>query len=208
MFPPGYFLIIDIVLQLITAGVALAIAAFAFRGHRWIGERNLMFIYAAFTLLAIAFFASGLTYAYALLAKVTLSVGAAPILVLDMGLWVYYILSVFAYGLLTYAYLRRVREVPIAAAIVGTSLFLAAPPLETILIILLFAIFLSQVVHYGARKSRNSLIVTSSFLMLLLSHIFILFGNLASVSYVVGKILQLFAFISLLYLLSRMRGVA
>lgn len=208
MFPPAYFLAIDIVLQLITAGVALAIAVFAFRGYRWIGEKNLLYIYLAFTLLAIAFFASGLTYSYAWLAKITLSKNAAPLLVLDIGLWIYYILSIVAYGLLAYAYLRRIRDIPIGAAIVGTSLFLAAPPLETILIVLLFAIFLSQLTHYSARKSRNSFIVLSSFLMLLLSHIFILFGNLASFSYVVGKILQLFAFIALLYLLSRMRGAA
>jgi hypothetical protein len=74
------------------------------------------------------------------------------------------------------------------------------------MIILLFVIFLSQLTHYSAKSSQNSLIVMSSFLMLLLSHVFILFGNLASLSYVVGKILQLFAFISLLYLVSRMRG--
>lgn len=208
MFPPAYFLVIDIVLQLITAGVALAIAVFAFRGYRWIGEKNLLYIYLAFTLLAIAFFASGLTYSYAWLAKITLSENAAPLLVLDIGLWIYYILSIVAYGLLAYAYLRRIRDIPIGAAIVGTSLFLAAPPLETILIVLLFAIFLSQLTHYSARKSRNSFVVLSSFLMLLLSHIFILFGNLASFSYVVGKILQLLAFIALLYLLSRMRGAA
>jgi len=206
MFPPAYFLVIDIVLQLITAGVALAVAIFAFRGYRWIGEKNLLYIYLAFTLLAIAFFASGLAYTYAWLAKVTLSENAAPLLVLDIGLWIYYILSIVAYGLLAYAYLRRIRDMPIGAAIVGTSLFLAAPPLETILIVLLFAIFLSQLTHYSARKSRNSFVVLSSFLLLLLSHIFILFGNLASISYVVGKILQLFAFVALLYLLSRMRG--
>jgi len=206
MFPPAYFLALDIVLQLITAIVALAVAVFAFRGFRWVGEKNLLYIYLAFTLLAVAFFASGMTYAYAWLAKLTLSRGAAPFLVLDLGLWVYYILSIGAYGILAFAYLRRVRDVPIGAAIVGTSLFLAAPPLETVMMVLLFVIFLSQLTHYGAKKSQNSLIVMSSFLMLLLSHIFILFGNLASFSYVVGKILQLFAFISLLYLLSRMRG--
>jgi len=206
MFPPAYFLTLDIVLQLITAVVALAVAVFAFRGFRWVGEKNLLYIYLAFTMLAVAFFASGVTYAYAWLAKLTFARGAAPLFVLDLGLWTYYILSIVAYGILAFAYLHRVRDIPVAAAIAGTSLFLAAPPLETIMIILLFVIFLSQLTHYSAKSSQNSLIVMSSFLMLLLSHVFILFGNLASLSYVVGKILQLSAFISLLYLVSRMRG--
>jgi hypothetical protein len=127
MFPPAYFLTLDIVLQLITAVVALAVAVFAFRGFRWVGEKNLLYIYLAFTMLAVAFFASGVTYAYAWLAKLTFARGAAPLFVLDLGLWTYYILSIVAYGILAFAYLHRVRDVPVAAAIAGTPSFLRLP---------------------------------------------------------------------------------
>ncbi len=206
MFPPGWFLALDVLTEIVTAIVALIVAVYAFKGFRWIGERSLFYIYVAFSLLSAAFFASALTFAYAWLARLTFAKAAAPFVVLDLGLWTYYGLSVLAFAILVYAYVRQIRELSVVAAVAGGSLFFAAPVFESLMVILLFVILIAQLTHYNVKKSRNSMIVTSSFLMLLLSHIFILFGNIESLSYVAGKMLQLVAFLTLLSVLGRLRG--
>ncbi len=206
MFPPPWFLPLDIIFQLVTAIVCLIVAAFAFRGYQWIGERSLMFLYAAFSLLAAAFFLNGITMGYALFARLTFARAAAPFVFVDLGFWLYFILQALAYILLAYAYHRRLKDMPSSLALIGGSLLFAAPLFETLIVLSLFIIVAAQVAHYMTSKSRNSWIVTRSFLLILISQILILFGAFFQIGYVSGKIIQLVGFLSLLALLYRLRG--
>jgi len=207
MLPPGWFLALDVLFQFTTTVIAVGVAAFAYRGFRWMGERTFLFLSLAFCLLAAGFFINGLTLGYAIVVKLTFARAQAPFFIADIGLWAYYILQIAAYSVLVYAYTRKLRSVPTAAAVLGGTLFLFGPIAEIIIVILLFVIVLAQIVHYSARKSRNSLIVIGSFLFLLMGNLLILFSTFDSFVYVLGKVLQMVAFFSLVLLLYRLRGI-
>lgn len=205
MFPPGWFVVLDVILQFVTALIATAVAIFAFRGYKWSGERTLFCLFLSFSLLATAFFINALTFTYAIALKLTFAEARAPFFIADVGLWAYYILEVTAYMILAYSYARRLRGA-VAGAVLGGSLFFFGPLAEMIIVVLLFVTTLAQFSYYSAKRSTNSLIVSVSFSLLLIANVLMLFGMFTSVGYVAGKLIQMVAFLSLLVLLNRLRG--
>jgi len=207
MYPPRWFLPVDVVISLVITVVSMGIAIYSLHGFRWVKERSLHFLYLAFTLLAIGFFANGLTFGYAYLAKVNFARASTALAVADLGLWIFYLLSIAAYFILVYAYWRNVREISIATAAVS-ALVLWGPILDAVLVILIFVIVFAQATHFSMRRSKNAVIVTGSFALILLSQILLLMGNIDANLYVGGKVLELFAFLALLYPLIKMRRPA
>jgi hypothetical protein len=207
MYPPRWFLPYDIIIQLVMTLVSMGIAIYALRGFRWVKERSLYYLYLAFVLLAIGFFASGVTYGIDFLGKLS-GPGAPPsVPILDLGTLAYYLFSIAAYAILAYAYFRNVRDASIAIAAFGSVFMAAAPVLETVVIVLLFMIVFAQLIHLSVRRSRSALAVCGSFGLILVSNILVLTSSVESEDfYVAGKVLELVAFVILLLLLLRMRG--
>ncbi len=65
MIPPRWFLPYDVMIQLITAFVALAVGLFAYRGFALIRDRTFKALSIAFVLLSMGFFIKGLALAMA-----------------------------------------------------------------------------------------------------------------------------------------------
>ena len=134
----------------------------------------------------------------------------------DVGFWIYYIISIIALIILVYAYASRLRDASLVLAamglaaqrMVGGSLLGAAPYMEMVVIALLVIIVIAQAAHLTVKRGLYSIAVTWSFLLMLLSHILILLSPVEDVVHVVGRVLELFGFLSLLgvlYLLRRGR---
>ncbi len=223
MFPPRWFLPYDALFQLITAFVALAVAMYALRGHQWVRERTLYALFLAFLLLSMGLFINSITLTYTYLSGISFSAASDPFSVADIGFWAYYVMSMFAYSLLLFAYTFRLREssavlvggmLLLAAGnggpgggAAGSSLMIAGPVVELYLVILLIIIVISQLAHLMVRRSRYSIMVTFSFLLILISHLLIMFSSLEDVTYVIGRLLELAGFLSLLGMLYGIRRV-
>jgi hypothetical protein len=206
MFSPRWFMPYDILIQLVMTMVSMGIAIFALRGFRWVKEKSLYYLYLAFAILAIGFFANGIGLGYDFIVRSGGPNSMSPMLFIDLGFLIYYVASIFACAILVYAYFRNVRDASIAAAVFGIFLTATAPLLESLIIVLLFAIVFAQIIHLSIRSSKNSIIVCLSFGLILLSHILVLTSDMASENYyVVGKILQLIAFVILLAMLMKVR---
>jgi hypothetical protein len=222
MFPPRWFIPYDALFQLITAFVALAVAMYALRGHQWVKERTLYALFLAFLLLSTGLFINSITLAYTYLSGISFSASSDPLSVADIGFWAHYVMSMFAYSLLLFAYTFRLREssAMLAGGLVllavgggggngggaaGGSLLMAGPVVEMYLVILLLIIVISQLAHLMVRRSRYSIMVTFSFLLILISHILIMFSSLEDITYVVGRLLELAGFISLFGMLYSLR---
>jgi hypothetical protein len=214
MFPPQWFIVPDLIIQFVLAMIALAVAVFAFRGYSWFGERTMKYLFLAFSLLTLAFFVQGLTLGYAVLSHITWTRVPAPAAIADLGFWIYYLLQIIAYGLLVLSYTRRLSRSSYVGAVAGLAaganagwtIFAFGFLAEMIIIVLLFVIVMAQLTHYMTKRSSNSLIVTSSFSFLLLGNILILVGIFLDLGYVLGKLLTVVAFLSLVLLLNRLRG--
>lgn len=229
MFPPRWFLPYDALFQLITAFVALAVAMYALKGHQWVRERTLYALFLAFLLLSIGLFINCITLTYTYLFGVSFTSPSDPLSVADMGFWAYYALSMFAYSLLVFAYTLRLREssMPLSMLLLvgaggngsgggaggggggggaaGSTLLTAGPVAELILVILLLIIVISQLAHLMVRRSRYAIMVTLSFLFMLVSHLLIMFSSHEDIVYVVGRVLELTGFLSLFVVLYGLR---
>jgi hypothetical protein len=195
----------DILIQLIMTFVSMGVAIFALRGFRWVKEKSLYYLYLSFTILAIGFFAEGLTLGYDYIVR-SGGPGAASPMFIDLGFVIYYCASMLAYGILVYAYFKNVRDASIAAALFGMFLMSTTPLMESLIIVLLFAIFFAQLIHLSIRTSKNSIIVCSTFGLIFASHILVLISDSGVENfYVAGKILQLIAFSILLAMLMKVR---
>lgn len=207
MFTPRWFMPYDVLIMLVMTAVSMAIAIFALRGFRWVKERSLYYLFMAFVLLAIGFFANGLTLGYDFLQRTGDPNSFQPMAFIDLGYAIYFLCSIVAYGILAYAYFRNVREASLAAAIFGMLLTSSIPLIECIIIVLLFALVFAQIIHLSIHRSRYSMIVCGSFMLILASHIMMLMSDMAHQDYYVfGKLLQLGAFVMLLAMLLKLRG--
>lgn len=227
MFPPRWFLPYDALFQLITAFVALAVAMYALKGHQWVREKTLYALSLAFLLLSLGLFINCITLTYTYLFGVSFTAPSDPLSVADMGFWAYYALSMFAYSLLVFAYTLRLREssVPLSGlALVGaggngaggggggagggaagSTLLTAGPVAELILVVLLLIIVISQLAHLMVKRNRYAIMVTFSFLLMLVSHLLIMFSSLEDIVYVIGRVLEVIGFISLFVVLYGLR---
>ncbi len=225
MFPPRWFLPYDAFFQLLTAFVALAVAMYALRGHRWVREKILYNLFLAFLLLAVGLFVNGITLTYTYALGISFTMPSDPLSIADVGFWAYYIMSMLAYSLLIFAYASRLKESVVALAGgagvggagggapgggmwgggAGSSLLTVGPFMELILVILLLVIVIGQIAHLVVKRSWYSIMVTVSFTLLLASHLLIMFSPVEDIIYVVGRIFELLGFISIFGVLYGLR---
>jgi hypothetical protein len=216
MFPPRWFLPYDAVFQIVLAMVALAVAAYALRGHQMIKERTLFALFLSFLLMSIALFVNAATLSTTYVTATTFARTAQPASAADMGFWIYYLLSIMALTILIYAYADRLRGTTAAAAgalflgtAAGGSLLEAGPVLEMAIVILLALVVMAQVLHYLSKRNKFSLMVAVSFSLILLGHLLIMVSSYEDSLYVLARFFELAGFISILvvlYLLMRGKG--
>jgi len=219
MFPPRWFLPYDAFFQLLTAFVALAVALYALRGHKWVKEKILYNLFLAFLLLSVGLLINGVTLAYAYALRVPFTAPSGPLVMADVGFWAYYFMSMLAYTLLIFAYINHLREATVALAgglaigggwgagggNAGSSLLIAGPFMELVLVLLLSMVIVGQLAHLMVKRNRYSVMVTLSFLLLLASHVLIMLSPLEDVMYVMGRVLELAGFVSIFGVLYGLR---
>jgi hypothetical protein len=206
MLTPHWFLPYDSILQFITTLLALAVSMFAYRGYRWIQDRTFKALYISFALLATGFFIKGLVLAFTFAYGVNYAEHGTLVDVLALGFWIYYILTIIAFGTLVYVYSGRLSKNSMAlAAVTGTTLLLVNPFFELVIVVLLLIIIMAQLAHIAVRRSVNAEVVTFGFTALLIGHILFMLGAANDLLYVFGTIFQLIAFASLILVLHRLR---
>jgi len=207
MYQPTAFVPYEVVILLVITFVSMAIAVFSLRGYRWVRERSLYYLFLAFALLAVGFFALGVTEGIDYVSHMRTAPGALQIT--DVGTWVYYVCYALALLILVVAYFRNVRELAVAPALLAASPVTSstvAPVMEAVLIVLLFTIILAQVIHLSVRRTRSSVAVCATFAALLMGHVLILASSARAADlYVIGTIVELAAFGLLLGLVLMVR---
>lgn len=199
---------LDATIQMFTGIVALAVALYARRGYQWVQERSLYRIFVAFLLLALAFIASGVVMSFAQIQQMTFDQAVGSGALMQAGFALYYGLSIAAYGVLVYTYWRQLGL--FAAAPIGPLVLFNSPPLELMIILLLGFIISAQILHEKGQGWRNRGVVTISFVLVLTSHILILFesGSNDFMLYLLARGLQMFGFALMVVFLYRLGRVS
>jgi len=217
---PLWFVGFDSLMELAAFLIALAIAYQALKGYRLTKQRTLLYVHFSFVLLSAGLLVDSFAGFLGILAR-AFRVTVALTLV---GYSIYFLAQLLAYGLLIYAYVSQTRSlsmtpVPLLLAPLFSSVTLQAAPgplirllgplveyhpiPEIVLLFLIFYIAVQTGLNYSDTKDRNAFLVFLAFLFLALSHLFFILEPVRPLLFVIGHVLQLSGFLSLLMMLLR-----
>ena len=204
MHAPQWFIGVDSSLQIIEAGIALAISYYSLKGYRLVKDSTLFFLHFAFVLLGVGLLTDGVVSIPALAFRGLVSMST-------MGYIIRVLAEIMAYTLLLFAYLRQTRRlmsgVSLVAAIPGTISFfqiMEYHPLIEIIVFFLVAFIATQAaMNYSVRRERNSLLVFIGFVLLALGHVFYILLPVLRFFFVMAHLAHLIGFLLLLTMLLR-----
>lgn len=217
---PLWFIGFDSLMEFVAFIIALAVAYQAFKGYRLTKQRTLLYVHFSFALLSTGLLIDSLAGFLGILARTLRGVVAVTL----VGYSIYFLAQVLAYGILIFAYVSQTRTMTSASLSLWTTPLLGSitlqaaqglpikllgplveyhPLSEIVLLFLVFYITVQTGLNYSATKDRNALLVFLGFLLLALSHLFFILMRFGAVLFVVGHVLQLVGFVSLLAMLLR-----
>lgn len=220
MVGPLWFIGFDSLMEFVAFIIALAVAYQAFKGYRLTKQRTLLYVHFSFALLSTGLLIDSLAGFLGILARTLRGVVAVTL----VGYSIYFLAQVLAYGILIFAYVSQTRTMTSASLSLWTTPLLGSitlqaaqglpikllgplveyhPLSEIVLLFLVFYITVQTGLNYSATKDRNALLVFLGFLLLALSHLFFILMRFGAVLFVVGHVLQLVGFVSLLAMLLR-----
>ncbi len=203
---PLWFFALDTGMEVIKTAISLAIGYFAFKSFKIMNERTLLYLHFSFVLLGSGLLIHTITMAYTLVSVlVSPPLVRLDVLLLRLGLLVFFFTEVAAYGLLAFVYASQTKSVAVEAAIVPPILTMLRyeSSFEVLVIFILVYITYQTAVNYSTRRLTNSLLVVSSFTLLTVSHILFLFSSILVLLYPIADIVQLVGFVALLTMLLR-----
>jgi len=198
---PLWFYGLATVTYMFVSVVCFLIAFLALRSYRIISSTSYIHLFFSFLILGFAFLAllvpSALTYLYRGL------VPSGMNRVNYLGFMTYYTLSLFSYIILTLLYLpRKKRELPL----IFVPLWYAdSTRFHVSSIIMILYVFLRSLLNSLKKRNRDSYLVSYSFLSLLIFHLLLLLVPFNVRIYVTANVFLLTGFLSLLYMLLRVR---
>jgi hypothetical protein len=217
---PLWFVGFDSLMELVAFVIAVAIAYQALRGYRLTKQRTLWYVHLGFAALSAGLLIDSLAGFLGIIARTL----RGAVVVTLVGYEIYFLAQLVAYGLLIYAYVSHTRTLnttpstTVLASLLGFVALQATPafpirlvgPLveyhpipEIVLLLLVTYIAIQTGVNYSTTKDQDALFVFLAFLLLALSHLFFILQPFAALFFVVGHVLQLLGYVSLLTMLVR-----
>jgi len=200
--------------------IAVVIAYEAFKGYRLTKQRTLLYVHFSFAMLSAGLLIDSLAGFLGIFARALKGFVAFTL----VGYTIYFLAQVLAYVILVFAYVSQTRTLSTTSVFLslvplfGFAAFQTAPvptikllgPLveyhpvsEIVLLFLVFYIAVQTGLNYSATKDTNAFLVFLGFLLLALSHLAFVLMPFSSMLFVIGHVLQLLGFVSLLSMLLR-----
>jgi len=217
---PRWFVGFDSLMESVAFIIAVAIAYEAFKGYRLTKQKTLLYVHFSFAMLSAGLLIDSLAGFLGILARASKGFVALTL----VGYSVYFLAQVLAYVILVFAYVSQTRT--LSTTSVSLSLaplfgFLALqtaeapairllgplieyhPVSEIVLLFLVFYITVQTGLNYSATKDTDAFLVFVGFLLLALSHLLFILIPFSAMLFVIGHVLQLLGFVSLLSMLLR-----
>jgi hypothetical protein len=210
-------------MELVAFIITLAVAYQALKGYRLTKQRTLWYVHFSFAVLSAGLLIDSLAGFLGIIAR-ALRVTVALTLV---GYSVYFFAQLLAYCILIYAYVSQTRtlnttSIPVVLSSLfgfaalqippGTPIRLLGPLVEyhpvseIVLLFLVSYVAVQTGMNYSATKDKIAFLVFLAFVFLALSHLFFILQPIGPLLFVIGHVLQLLGFVSLLAMLLRAAG--
>jgi hypothetical protein len=206
-------------MELVAFIIALAIAYQALKGHRLTKQKTLWYVHFSFGILSAGLLIDSLAGLIGIAARTL----RGTIAFTAIGYSIYFFAQLLAYSFLIYAYVSQTRTLStptspvLLASLFGFATLQASPgivarlfgPLEyhpvseILLLFLVLYVAVQTGANYSATKDRNALLVFLAFLLLAFSHLMFILQPISPLLFVIGHLLQLSGFVSLLAMLLR-----
>jgi len=217
---PRWFVGFDSLMEFVAFIIAVAIAYQAFKGYRLTKQKTLLYVHFSFAVLSAGLLIDSLAGFLGILARAPKGLVAFTL----VGYTIYFLAQVLAYVILIFAYVSQTRTLsttsvslslvplfglvalqaaPVPAIKLLSPLIEYHPVSEIVLLFLVFYITVQTGLNYSATKDANAFLVFLGFLLLALSHLLFILIPFSSLLFVIGHLLQLFGFVSLLSMLLR-----
>lgn len=205
---PKWFLGYDVALEITFGLVALIIALFAFKLYKTTKQKQIQIFGAGFTLIALAYFTQAI-FNYLIISKLNNTIYETlniPTVALFDAIGIYTHILFMTLGLATLTYMTfkadRIRILWLIIAMPLLGIFLSTnKQLSFYLFSTIYLIFLSRhfFINYLKKKQRNTLIIAISFLFMLISKIHFALSINYQTFYAIGHILELIAYLLILF---------
>jgi len=220
MLGPRWFVGFDSLMEFVAFIIAVAIAYEAFKGYRLTKQKTLLYVHFSFAVLSAGLLIDSLAGFLGILARALKGLVALTL----VGYAICFLAQMVAYVILIVAYVsqsRTLNATPVSLSLVPlfglVTLQATTPPTirllgplieyhpvsEIVLLFLVFYITVQTGLNYSASKDANAFLVFLGFLLLALSHLLFILMPFSAMLFVIGHVLQLLGFVSLLSMLLR-----
>ena len=219
IFGPSWFYGIDSIIDLVSILVSLLISYLSYRTYRYISERKYLHFSIAFFFVAVAFISKILArlpvYSKELhvqtvgLVTVTTQVVEKVSWINQFSISISRFLMLLAFMLLVVVSLKihdkKIITLLIYFLVISTTFVSQSYIIFHITLLLLLAtLFINYRENYLKKRFKNAKLVMNTFLIILISEVFFLFGGFKPYIYVVGEIVQLLGYMLLLFAIIKM----
>ena len=206
---PYRFYGVDSVFYIVSSIIGFLVSYYAYRLYDITGKKSHLYFYLSFVLLSMGLLTIGLASAYGYInffehgqPSGQQTIIDTVVFVDDFGYWIYYIVSLVAYGLLSYSYLPDKTKAGLTPIMI--PMWYTGFPYFNILsfFLLSYAIF-NAIVNYTSKKNLNSFLVMAAFSLIGLYHLLLFFTSFDKIIYVAAHLSLILGFLSLLAMLMR-----
>ncbi|MHC1627321.1 MAG: hypothetical protein ACXQTI_00600 [Candidatus Nezhaarchaeales archaeon] len=200
------FLGIDIVMELISSLIAMAVAYYAALGYKATLSRALLYLNLSFSLLGCGMFVDSLLTGLSM--TIFKASQAEAIALLRFSTLMLYTCEIIAFSILVFSYIRQrfSSTMTLSSLIMIVLMRGYMPTMEAILIVMLLFISIQAISSASTSRTKASIFVSIAFLLLCLSHVFFMIVRVWLFSYIIAHSLQLLGFIFLLAMLLAVRA--
>jgi hypothetical protein len=200
------FYTIDLIFGIVSALVALLVAGYAFRGHKYSRNRTSLFFTISFFFITLGLL-SRVVFDY--LAKFELtynihffpSILSAPFIYGLLATSVFFVSAGYSLLIALFFKIQSKRIIFLLLALIGLlsiNINDYYTQVHIIPTILLFFVQLHTIEYYVKKRTKNTLLVLASFFLLFISEIFFLMIELSINFYFIGNTLRVIGFLLLL----------
>jgi hypothetical protein len=205
--------LITVVMEFASSFISFLIGYYALKAYRATSVRGLFLLYWGFIILGVGTFLRVFTAVY-FAVMVGVEARAQLVSLINLVALIYSLTQLAAYTLFVATYVFQSRPSGKKVAVAGTLAAAAAavfpvyrlffiPWLELVAVTMLAFVVVSTFMNWHLRKSGESALVLSGFMLMLLSHVFFLFLPLQELLLFVGELTQLGGFVCLSVMLAK-----
>ncbi|MDD5416994.1 MAG: hypothetical protein PHU12_03390 [Candidatus Aenigmarchaeota archaeon] len=198
---PQWFFSIQPIIYILASMIGFLVSFYFYRSYTFAKQKEHYYMYLSFASLSMGFLVFGITelYTYLSLIKGLTTMFTEFSSFRDFGIWIYYACSLISYSLLCLIYLPK----NLKFALFLPYWYKGFPYFHVLSLFLISYVIFRSTANWFVNRTRNSMLVMLSFLMLGLYHMFMFFTSFSEWMVVIAHVALICGFLSMFWMIFR-----